>query len=145
MGQSVSDSSNIEADVETIFGVITDLEAYPEWVEGMLETEVLSSDDRGRPRRARFRIDARIAEIAYTLEYSYDEPNLSWTLVEGEMVNQLDGAYGLTDLGDGRTEVRYSLDADVDMPVPGFLKKRAAKTILDQGLRGLKQRAENGG
>jgi ribosome-associated toxin RatA of RatAB toxin-antitoxin module len=145
MGQSVSDSSRIEADLDTIFAVITDLEAYPEWVEGMLETEILSSNEDGRPHRARFRIDARIAEISYTLEYSYDDPNISWTLVEGEMVNQLDGAYDLTDVGDGRTDVRYSLEADVDMPVPGFLKKRAAKTILDQGLRGLKQRAENGG
>ena len=142
MGQSVTDTSTISADVDTIFGIITDLEAYPDWVDGMLETQVVTRDDDGRPRRAEFRIDARIAEISYTLEYSYDVPNLSWTLVEGEMVNQLDGSYELTDLGDGRTRVRYSLEADVDMPVPGFLKKRAAKTILDQGLRGLKQRAE---
>jgi ribosome-associated toxin RatA of RatAB toxin-antitoxin module len=142
MGQSVSDTSTIDAGVETVFEIIVDLEAYPDWVEGMLETEVLEQDEHGRPTRASFRIDARIAEISYTLEYSYDEPNLSWTLVEGEMVNQLDGAYELTDLGDGRTEVVYSLEADVDMPVPGFLKKRAAKHILDQGLSGLKQRAE---
>lgn len=144
MGQSVSDTSTIEASVETVFEIIIDLEAYPDWVEGMLETEVLEEDGDGRPRRARFRIDARIAEISYTLEYSYDDPNLSWTLVEGEMVNQLDGAYELTDLGDEGTKVRYSLEADVDMPVPGFLKKRAAKHILDQGLSGLKQRAEGG-
>ena len=142
MGQSVSDTSTIDASVETIFEIIIDLERYPEWVEGMLETEVLTQDDDSRPLRARFRVDARIAEIAYTLEYSYDEPNLSWTLVEGEMVNQLDGAYELTELDDGRTKVRYSLEVDVDMPVPGFLKKRAAKTILDQGLSGLKKRAE---
>jgi ribosome-associated toxin RatA of RatAB toxin-antitoxin module len=144
MGQSVSDTSTIEASVETVFEIIIDLEAYPDWVEGMLETEVLEEDADGRPRRARFRIDARIAEISYTLEYSYDDPNLSWTLVEGEMVNQLDGAYELTDLGDDGTKVRYSLEADVDMPVPGFLKKRAAKHILDQGLSGLKRRAEGG-
>jgi ribosome-associated toxin RatA of RatAB toxin-antitoxin module len=142
MGQSVSDTSTIAASVETVFEIIIDLEAYPNWVEGMLEAEVLEEDENDRPLRARFRIDARIAEISYTLEYSYDDPNLSWTLVEGEMVNQLDGAYELTDLGDEGTKVRYSLEADVDMPVPGFLKKRAAKHILDQGLRGLKQRAE---
>jgi ribosome-associated toxin RatA of RatAB toxin-antitoxin module len=144
MGQSVSDTSTIEASVETVFEIIIDLEAYPDWVEGMLETEVLEEDADGRPRRARFRIDARIAEISYTLEYSYDDPNLSWTLVEGEMVNQLDGAYELTDLGEEGTKVRYSLEVDIDMPVPGFLKKRAAKHILDQGLSGLKQRAEGG-
>ncbi len=39
----------------------------------------------------------------------------------------------------------YSLEADVDIPLPGFMKKRAAKQILDQGLRGLKKRAESVG
>ena len=34
------------------------------------------------------------------------------------------------------------LEVDVDLPLPGFLKKRAAKTILEQGLTGLKRRAE---
>lgn len=142
MGQSVTDTTTINAPAATVFEVITDLEAYPDWVDGMLEADVLSEDDEGRPHQARFRIDARVAEITYTLEYSYDYPDVSWTLVEGEMVSQLDGSYRLEDLGDGRVEVRYSLEADVDMPVPGFLKKRAARTILDQGLRGLKQRAE---
>lgn len=144
MGQRVTDTTAIEASRETIFDIIVDLEAYPDWVDGMLETEILSSDEHDRPIRARFRIDARIAEIEYTLEYTYDEPNLSWTLVEGEMISQLDGSYELNDLGDGRTRVRYSIEADVDMPVPGFLKKRAARTILDQGLTGLKQQAEGG-
>jgi hypothetical protein len=34
----------------TVLDVITDLERYPEWAEGVLETEVLSPDDEGRPR-----------------------------------------------------------------------------------------------
>lgn len=144
MGQRVSDSITIEADADTIFGVITDLEAYPDWAEGMLEAEVLSRDEQGRPDQARFRVDARVAEIAYTLAYSYDGHDVSWTLVDGETISQLDGIYELTER-EGATDVRYSLEADIDMPVPGFLKKRATRTILDQGLRGLKERAEGQG
>jgi len=41
--------------------------------------------------------------------------------------------------------VRYTLEVDLDIPVPGFLKKRAAKHILEQGLSSLRQRAEDGG
>ena len=141
MGQRVSDSITIAADAATIFDVITDLEAYPEWADGMLETQILSYDDEGRPHQASFRVDARVAEISYTLQYSYQGHDVSWSLVEGETISQLDGAYVLTE-SQRSTDVRYSLEADVDMPVPGFLKKRAARTILDQGLRGLKKQAE---
>ena len=144
MGQRVSDSIRIAADPATIFEVITDLEAYPQWAEGMLEAEILSQGDDGLPHQARFRVDARVAEITYTLQYRYDGHDVSWSLVEGETISQLDGAYRLSAQGDA-TDVRYTLEADVDMPVPGFLKKRAAKTILDQGLRGLKQQAEGQG
>lgn len=142
MGQSVSDSTTINAPAAAVFEVITDLESYPDWVEGMLEAEILSTDDEGRPDQARFKVDARVAEVNYTLQYRYEGHDVTWTLVEGETVSQLDGAYELTDNGSS-TDVRYSLEADVDMPVPGFLKKRATRTILDQGLRGLKQQAES--
>ncbi|MEX0836434.1 MAG: SRPBCC family protein [Nitriliruptor sp.] len=141
MGQRVSETTTIAAPAATILEVITDLESYPEWAEGMLETEVLSRDDQGRPAEARFRVDAKVAEIAYTLRYSYDADSVSWTLLEGETISQLDGRYELRPT-DATTEVRYDLEADVDMPLPGFLKKRAAKQILEQGLEGLKRRAE---
>jgi ribosome-associated toxin RatA of RatAB toxin-antitoxin module len=144
MGQRVNDSTDIDADAATIFDVITDLEAYPEWAEGMLEAEILSRDDQDRPEKARFRVDARVAEIEYVLQYRYDGYDVSWTLAEGETVSQLDGSYELQEQA-GSTRVRYTLEADVDMPVPGFLKKRATRTILDQGLRGLKKRAEEQG
>ena len=144
MGQRVTDTATIDTDAATIFDVITDLEAYPDWAEGMLEAEILSRDDQGRPDKARFKVDARVAEIEYVLQYRYEGQDVSWMLAEGETVSQLDGSYELEEK-DGSTRVRYTLEADVDMPVPGFLKKRATRTILDQGLRGLKQRAEEQG
>ncbi|GGI04731.1 SRPBCC family protein [Egicoccus halophilus] len=141
MGERVSDETTIAASMDTVWNTITDLEAYPEWAEGMLEVELLTTDDDGYPETARFRVDARVAEVTYVLRYSYDDYDVRWTLVEGETISQLDGAYDLSET-DGGTSVRYSLEADVDLPLPGFLKKRAAKQILDQGLRGLKARAE---
>lgn len=142
MGERVSETTTIAAPADTVLDVITDLDAYPEWAEGMLEAETLSRDDQGRPATARFRVDAKVAEVRYTLQYAYEDRVVSWTLVEGETISQLDGRYELTPDGQ-RTEVRYDLEADVDIPLPGFLKKRAAKQILEQGLTGLKRRAES--
>jgi ribosome-associated toxin RatA of RatAB toxin-antitoxin module len=125
-----------------VFEVITDLEAYPEWADGVLEATVLGRDEEGRPEKASYRVDARIVEVSYTLQYHYADDDISWELVEGDVVKQLDGIYELSDDGGG-TQVRYTLEVDLDIPVPGFLKKRAAKQILDTSLKGLKQRAEN--
>lgn len=144
MGQKVSDSTRIAADPDTILDVITDHAAYPEWAEGMQKAEVLETDAEGRPTRTRFQVDAKVVEATYTLAYTYGPNRVSWNLVEGDMVNQLDGAYILAPSG-SETEVTYELEVDVDIPLPGFMKKRAAKQILDTGLRGLKQRAESRG
>lgn len=142
MGQRVSESTTVTAPVATVHGVIVDLERYPEWAEGIVEVEVLQTDDDGRPLQARFRVDAKVTEVTYVLQYRYEGDDVRWSLVEGETVSQLDGSYELEAWDETTTHVRYSLEADVDIPFPGFLKKRAAKQILEQGLRGLRERAE---
>ena len=141
MGQRVSDTVTIRATRQEIMDVILDLEAYPEWAEGMKEVDVTERDDQGRPVLARFVVDARVAEIDYVLRYDHSGDDLTWQLERGEVVRQLDGRYRITET-DGVAEVEYALEVDVTLPVPGFLKKRAAKVILDTGLRGLKQRVE---
>jgi uncharacterized membrane protein len=143
MGERVTDDISIAAPIDTVWNVITDLDAYPRWAEGVLETRVESTTNEGYPDRARFRVDARIAEVRYVLQYQYEGYDISWELVEGETISQLDGAYQLWEEDEAGTGVRYTLEADVDMPVPGFLKKRAARQILEQGLRGLKRQAES--
>jgi hypothetical protein len=142
MGEKVSDDIAIAASVDTVWDVITDLDAYPDWADGVLETEIETTTGDGYPHRGRFRIDARVAEFSYVLEYTYDNYDISWTLVEGDTISQLDGTYELWE-ENGGTGVRYSLEVDIDMPIPHFLKKRAARHILEQGLRGLKQRSES--
>lgn len=142
MGQRVSDRTTVSADRDAVYAVIVDLEAYPAWAEGVQSVEVLERYDDGLPRRAAFRADARVAEIAYTLEYTHERPDrVSWTLVEGDVVSQLDGVYRLSEDGVG-TVVDYELEADLSLPLPKFMLKRGARTILDQGLRGLRARVE---
>lgn len=142
MGQRVSDTVTIQASADTVLAVITDLEVYPEWADGVKQVVVKDRDDAGRPATAAFDIDAKVAEVAYTIEYTYTDDTVAWTLVEGDVISQLDGSYVLTESGD-TTEVLYTLEVDISIPMPGFMKKRAAKQILDTGLKGLKGRAES--
>lgn len=141
MGERVSDTVTIRATRDQVLEVVLDLEAYPQWAEGMRHVEVTERDDQDRPVLARFVVDARVAEIDYVLRYHHGGEHLTWNLERGEVVRQLDGRYRI-DERDGSCHVEYALEVDVALPVPGFLKKRAAKVILDTGLRGLKRRVE---
>lgn len=143
MGQAVSEQTTIAAPMDTVWNVITDLPTYPEWAEGVLETEVLATTEEGYPHQVRLRIDAKVAEIVYAIEYRYEEYDIHWFLIEGDTISQLDGTYELWETDDGATGVHYHLEVDIDLPLPAFLKKRAARTILEQGLDGLRSRAES--
>ena len=143
MGERGQDRIVIEADADTVWSIIIDIDAYPEWADGMRDAEVLTSNDDGWPVTARFQVDAKVAEVTYVLRYTYDGDDIHWTLDEGDMLSQLDGSYVLTRETEERTRVVYELEVDVDLPLPGFLKKRAAKQIMDTGLKTLKARAES--
>lgn len=142
MGQKVSDKVTISASADTVLAVITELEDYPEWADGVKQVVVQSRDDEGRPAQAAFDVDAKVADVSYTLDYTYAPDTVSWKLAEGDVISQLDGSYVLSSEGD-QTVVVYSLEVDISIPMPGFMKKRAAKQILDTGLKGLKVRAES--
>ena len=144
VGERVEDRITIHAPLEVVWNTITDLPAYPDWAEGVTSIEVLEEHEDGSPHQATFHVDAKVSQITYSIEYAYDGDDIRWHLVEGETLSQLDGLYELTD-DDGSTVVRYALEIDMDLPLPGFMKKRAARTILDQGLHGLKARAESVG
>lgn len=143
VSQRVEDEIEIDAPPSAVQAVITDIDSYPTWADGVRETEVLSTYPDGAPHRARFRIDVRIQEATYVVEYQYEGDEVTWSLVEGDLLKQLDGRYTLTPLADGsRTHVAFALEVDVAMPLPRYLKNRAARSILEQGLAKLKERVE---
>jgi len=134
----------VSAEPQHIYEIALDLEAYPDWISGMKEVEVVEEDDYGRPLRVDFRADAMIKEISYTLLYAYEMENgFSWTAEPGSDIKAMDGSYEFNELEDGSTEVLYALRVDTAFSVPGFLRRQAEKQIVSSALRGLKKRAES--
>ena len=126
-----------------VMAVIADFAAYPQWATGVRGAEVLSSAD-GRAERVRFTLDAGMIKDSYVLGYDWDgDARVHWDLAEpGSVISEMSGGYQLADRGD-RTEVTYELTVGIRVPMPGMLKRRAEKTIIDTALKGLKSRAEN--
>lgn len=143
MAERASEERLIDAPADRIMEVIVDYESYPDWADNIREVEVRETDDEGRGTVVWYRVDARVMEMSYSLAYEYpDENRLTWTLHEADQLNALDGEYLLEPTDDG-TLVRYTLEVDLAIPVPGFLKKRAAKQIMETSLGELKNRVES--
>ena len=125
------------------FEVVTDFERYPEWAADIKAVQVFERDDQGRATEVAFRAAAFGRSTSYTLQYEYgDSPQrLSWVQIRGDITSKLDGEYHFEPSGDD-TEVVYHLVAELKVPIPGFVKRRAQGRIMNIALRNLKSRVE---
>ena len=122
--------------------MIADIDHYPEWTGQIKSAEVLDADGDGRPRQARFVMDAGVLKDEYVLEYDWNASGVAWHLVGTSAVQKSQvGSYALAPRAGG-TEVTYSLSVDIAMPMLGMFKRKAEKMIMDSALKELKKRVE---
>lgn len=133
----------VSLEPQHVYEIALDLDAYPEWADGVKSVNITEEDDYGRPLLADFTVDGMIKEISYTLRYNYDSSNgFAWSAIPNDDINELEGSYEFNSLDDGGTEVVYALRVESAFKVPGFLRRQAEKQIVGTALRGLKKRAE---
>lgn len=143
MAEGTVQSIEISASPETVFAVLADLPAYPEWISAMWSVVVMEETDDGLPATARFEVDAMVKVISYELNYECDAPHrMAWRAVPGDDITEMEGSYDLKHSEDGCTEVVYALKVDYSFPLPGFLRRQAEKQLVGNALRGLKKRVE---
>jgi len=143
MADRTSSSITIGADRKAIMSVIADFPSYPEWAAQVKTADVLETGEDGRATRVRFVLDAGVIRDEYVLGYEWDgDAEVRWRIVRpGRMISGLTGAYRLTEVTGG-TEVAYELAVDLAVPMPGLIKRRAEKVIVDTALKELKRRVE---
>ena len=144
MAEHAEGSTEVHATPAEVMAVVADFEAYPEWVGALEEVEVLARDRRGRGTRVAFRLGTPVGDQAYTLAYRYEprDAGMSWTYVEGTL-DDLAGSYALEPGADGATRVTYRLEVALGVPLPGLIKRQAAKQIVRSALSDLKRRVES--
>lgn len=144
MAEQTSSSITIDAPPADVMAVIADFESYPQWAKGVQVAEVTEPGAAGRAEQVHFALDVSPIKDEYTLAYDWHgDREVTWSLVEGNMLKMLDGAYTLEDLGNGSTEVTYRLALDVSIPLIGMLKRKGEKILIDTALKGLKKRVES--
>src|SRR5687767_12750270 len=130
MADQVSSEIVIDAAPDDILAVLHDFESYPDWAKAVKSVRVVKSDRKGRATQVEFEVTpGPLPKVRYVLGYSYAANKLSWDLVEGDLKDMM-GAYVLQPQN-GSTKVTFELviELGVGLPIPGFIKNRAAREI----------------
>ena len=76
-------------------------------------------------------------------DYSWDGlSSVTWTLATSSVQSKQIGTYTLAPT-DGGTHIRFDLEIDVKIPMPGFVLRRVLKGALDTGSKGFKKYVES--
>jgi hypothetical protein len=109
---SGSASSEIDAPVEDVWGVVEDVLTAPDWQGGLVEIWALERDADGRPTLVETENDIKVRHVKTQVRLRYEPPlRLSWTQEKGDL-KSVTGAWSLEELGEGRTRATYTLEAD---------------------------------
>jgi hypothetical protein len=146
MADTSTQSIQVHAPVDRVAAVICDFARYPEWAEAMKQVEVVEEYEDGYASQVRFVIDAGVLADDYTLAYSYAEDlsRIEWTLVSPSKMQRVQtGSYDLSDDGDDRCTVTYTLSVELSIGMLGMFQRKAEKMIMDTALKQLKRRVES--
>jgi hypothetical protein len=144
MAERATERLTIQAPAERCIDVVLDFERYPVWAADVREAVVLERDAEGRGTRVAYRVAAMGRSARYTLAYDYSgmPREISWSLVESDIMRRLDGHYVFDAVGPA-TAVLYELAIELVVPLPGFIKRRAEGKIIGTALRELKRQIES--
>jgi ribosome-associated toxin RatA of RatAB toxin-antitoxin module len=83
-------------------------------------------------------------DTVYTLDHKEDPGtgSVSWNLIQGDIMKKNSGRWELKSAGPGKTDVKYNVDIDFSIPVPGFILSRLVKGSLPSMVKGFVERAK---
>lgn len=144
MVQRARRSVVVDAPVDLVYRVVTDFEHYHEWASEVKRAEVVERDGSGRALEVEFRAAAFGRSTTYALRYDYSRApeELAWIQVSGDVTESLNGRY-LFEPDGATTRVTYDLEVELRVPIPPFIRSRAAQRIQSDALGELKARVES--
>jgi ribosome-associated toxin RatA of RatAB toxin-antitoxin module len=143
VAQRATETTIVNAPPEVVYRVVTDFEHYVDWVSDLKKIDVIERDTEGRPLDVEFRAAAFGRSTTYTLHYDYSRAPelLAWHQTKGDLTASLSGQYRFEPAPEG-TQLTYDLEVELLVPIPTFVKARAAQRIQTQALRELKSEVE---
>lgn len=127
--------------VDKFYKAIIDYKAYPSFVDGMRSVDVQNESADGAT--VKFNLSL-VKEVAYTLKLAHKKDlEVSWSLVNGDMMKINNGKWTLKDLGNNKTEVTYNLEIELKgfLPGLGMIEKTLVNTNLPLTMKAFGKKA----
>jgi ribosome-associated toxin RatA of RatAB toxin-antitoxin module len=106
-------STEIDASIDRCWAVVQDISQAPGWQQGLEQVTVLERDEQERPLICDTVTDAKFAKVKCRVRLSYDPPHhVTFTRVESDDVDQMEGSWELEELSPDRTRATYRLAVD---------------------------------
>lgn len=109
----------VDVDINKLYDVIVDYSKYPSFVDGVSDVKVISQNET--TAKVEYSVNM-IKSFKYTLATTQTRPtNINWVLDSGDLFKKNAGEWKLKDLGNGKTEVTYTLEVDFKMFAPNAI------------------------
>lgn len=133
----------LAVDKDKLFDVVTKYEEYPKFVEGCTEVTV----ERKGPGKARVTYKASVMgqDVTYTLDHTEDREagTVVWTLVDGNIMKKNEGRWEIKSAAAGKSDIKYALEVEFKIPVPGFILNRLVKGQLPSMVKSFEKKAKS--
>lgn len=134
-------SIHVDADPQTCFDALMDIESIPQWQGSVRSATVIERNDDGRARVVEYVVDARFTTVRYRIELLYEEPTrIASRYLEGG-VQDLSGEWRLQGASGGGTDVELELAIDPGRAIPRPLRSMLAAVVLRGALKDLQRYA----
>ena len=108
--------------------MVEDVAGAPRWQRFLERVDVLKRDQRGRALVCDTVTDARVTKVRCRVLIGYDPPRrLTFTRLESDDIDEMEGFWELVEIGGGRTRATYGLVVD---PGPVGLLARPLERAL---------------
>ena len=131
----------LNVDTDKFFAAVVNYEKYPQFVDGCKRVEV----DRSKPGVVKVTYYVSlIKEVQYTLEHTEDKAagKVSWNLISSDLLKKNTGSWEIQAVGPGKTKVRYAIEIDFKIPVPGLILNRLVKGSLPAMIKNFEKQAK---
>lgn len=145
-----SHSVEIEAPIDEVFAVASDVPNSHVWQPSLEQVETLETDAEGRATLVETEADAVVKKTKQILRFSYaNAPNgMTWEQEKGD-VKSLVGSWEFSELDGGRTRATFALEVDpgrmLGMLLRGPVEDKVKEFLTKGAAEGLKEQVEKGG
>lgn len=130
---------------ENFLKVVKDVEKYPEFVSEMKKVEIHEQDDDGA--KVSFYVEVSVGgmsiKTSYTLNYTYGDNEISWTLDNSENLTENRGSWKVEEVDEDECIAHYEAEIETNLPIPPEVQKMFADEELPKMLDTFRDRTED--